>query len=137
MREIIIDEATFESAEDVHAYLADELGFPAYYGANLDALNDCLGDVDEPCGITVYMNDSLPADAADEAGAFATWFPKLVRTLLRAARDNDSLEVLVHAGSLDALGRLAACPGLADMVRGEDFIVQGVVARLADAGEGL
>jgi hypothetical protein len=29
----------------MHADLASALDFPAYYGGNLDALNDCLGDV--------------------------------------------------------------------------------------------
>jgi hypothetical protein len=36
-------EWTEESA--LHEALSAGLGFPAYYGRNLDALNDCLGDV--------------------------------------------------------------------------------------------
>ncbi|MEU8136522.1 barstar family protein [Streptodolium elevatio] len=34
--------------EDMHRTIASTLGFPGYYGHNLDALNDCLGDV--ACG---------------------------------------------------------------------------------------
>ena len=33
------------SDHDMHAAVASALGFPAYYGRNLDALNDCLRDV--------------------------------------------------------------------------------------------
>jgi len=33
------------SEPDMHRDVAAALGFPGYYGHNLDALNDCLGDV--------------------------------------------------------------------------------------------
>jgi RNAse (barnase) inhibitor barstar len=36
------------SEDDMHRALAARLEFPAYYGHNLDALNDCLGDIDIP-----------------------------------------------------------------------------------------
>lgn len=125
MTEIIIDESSFTSAAGVHAYLATELAFPDYYGANLDALSDCLDDLCEPCAFTVYMNDA----AADE-DEFAAWFPKLVRVLLRSARNNDAIDVLVHATSLRALGRLAACRGMCDLLDGDMFVTQGLVACL-------
>ena len=122
MHEIIIDEALFDSAEEVHAHLALELGFPAHYGGNLDALNDCLGDVGEPVFFTVLLSHD-----AGETG-FSAWVPKLVRSLLRAARDNESIEVVVHATSLGALARLAACPGLPALLEDEMFTTQGLVA---------
>lgn len=39
------DEAGF------HAEIAAALGFPAHYGANLDALWDCLADLPEPTAL--------------------------------------------------------------------------------------
>jgi RNAse (barnase) inhibitor barstar len=36
------------SEADMHRDLAARLEFPAYYGRNLDALNDCLGEIDMP-----------------------------------------------------------------------------------------
>ncbi|MCM1284220.1 MAG: barstar family protein [Muribaculaceae bacterium] len=30
--------------EQLHTYIAEKLCFPAYYGRNLAALHDCLGD---------------------------------------------------------------------------------------------
>ena len=42
---IQIDTAGWASAADMHADLAASLNFPDYYGRNLAALNDCIGDV--------------------------------------------------------------------------------------------
>lgn len=47
---------------ELHARIAAALSFPDWYGHNLDALMDCLTDLDE---ITVTLTewDSLPFDA--------------------------------------------------------------------------
>ncbi len=47
MKIIIIDGSEMTSRENAHAYLAEKLSLPAYYGGNLDALHDCLGDISE------------------------------------------------------------------------------------------
>mgnify|MGYP000020280293 FL=1 len=39
------DAAAWQSQADLHQDVARALNFPDYYGSNLDALNDCLGDV--------------------------------------------------------------------------------------------
>lgn len=39
-----IDCAKTKTPAQVHAAIAHQLHFPDYYGANLDALQDCLGD---------------------------------------------------------------------------------------------
>lgn len=41
-------------AEDMHARIAEALDFPAYYGSNLDALHDCLTDIDEDICVGIY-----------------------------------------------------------------------------------
>ena len=38
MKLIELDLNTFETKEDVHSFLAEEMEFPEYYGNNLDAL---------------------------------------------------------------------------------------------------
>jgi ribonuclease inhibitor len=43
--EHIIDCTSIESKEEFHRILAQTLHFPAWYGGNLDALYDCLGDI--------------------------------------------------------------------------------------------
>lgn len=40
--------AAFEVPRQFHAWIAQQLGFPAYYGNNLSALEDCLGDLGRP-----------------------------------------------------------------------------------------
>ncbi len=126
MREIIIDEANFSSTAEVHSFLAAELAFPDYYGSNLDALNDCLQDIDNPCKISLYM-DGL----SGEDDELAAWFPKLVRSFLRASRENDALEVLVFVNNFSSLDRLLACKGMSDLLESEDFSFQSLVTKSA------
>ena len=40
--------AKWETEESMHDDFAATLSFPDYYGRNLDALNDCMSDVDVP-----------------------------------------------------------------------------------------
>ena len=44
------DCSRWETKEKMHEELASNLEFPDYYGKNLDALNDCLGDIALPDG---------------------------------------------------------------------------------------
>ena len=41
---IVLDGARMDSREALHAELKAKLSLPDYYGANLDALNDCLSE---------------------------------------------------------------------------------------------
>src|SRR4051794_34894719 len=38
----------WHAESDFHADIAARLAFPDYYGRNLDAFNDCIGDIDVP-----------------------------------------------------------------------------------------
>ncbi|GAA4844018.1 hypothetical protein GCM10025787_26960 [Saccharopolyspora rosea] len=44
-RVVTVDASGWTADADLHRDLAAALDFPDYYGANLDALNDCLSDV--------------------------------------------------------------------------------------------
>lgn len=44
-RVVNLDASRWRDDQDMHSELASALHFPDYYGRNLDALNDCLGDV--------------------------------------------------------------------------------------------
>ena len=46
MRKIILDMNVPQSKEEVQDYLMEKMGFPEYYGKNLDALYDCLTSLD-------------------------------------------------------------------------------------------
>lgn len=49
MKQYILDFSNSGSVADMHAVIAKTCGFPEHYGANLDALWDCLsGDLETP-----------------------------------------------------------------------------------------
>ncbi|MDE5946599.1 MAG: NUDIX domain-containing protein [Oscillospiraceae bacterium] len=52
--EIFLDK--FMSERDLHIELKEKLGFPDYYGGNLDALNDCLDEI-ETLDVDIYISD--------------------------------------------------------------------------------
>ena len=43
--EYTIDALKVNEREEAHEYLAEVFSFPEYYGKNLDALFDCLGEM--------------------------------------------------------------------------------------------
>ncbi len=45
MAEITLNITQFEEKISLHSYLKEQLGFPFYYGANLDALYDELASI--------------------------------------------------------------------------------------------
>ena len=47
MKQITLDGNILADAAQVHDYLEEVLNFPEYYGKNLDALYDCLTDLNE------------------------------------------------------------------------------------------
>ena len=88
MLEIILDERDFASPSDVHELLADQLDFPNYYGQNLSALWDCLGDLDDDVSFIVIR--------IDDAAARQEWFDRLVRVLVRADEQLDNIQTIVR-----------------------------------------
>ena len=70
---------------DFHADVAKTLEFPAYYGRNLDAFNDCMGDVEVPVegGMAILIRN---VDAVDiRAGQF---LPVILDILAGTTRTN-------------------------------------------------
>lgn len=78
---IKLDAKDFENAAQVHDYLAEQLEFPRYYGRNLDALNDCLGDICEPTRFETCCKDY-----------HTKWFKKICHSIKHAAKHNDNIE---------------------------------------------
>ena len=67
----------------IHAQLAETFRFPDYYGRNLDALYDCLTDVQEDARIRLVNAEALE------------WQGNVLQILLkRAAHNNPHLQIL-------------------------------------------
>lgn len=84
-----VDGAGLEDLPGVLAAIGEALAFPAYYGRNLDALNDCLRDLPGP---TVLLWDAWGGFARAEAARFGV----LVRVLGERDADDRPVEVLLR-----------------------------------------
>ena len=84
MKQITLDGNLLADATKVHDYLKEMLEFPEYYGNNLDALYDCLTDLED-----VEITINLP----EEDGAI---FQKVLRVFKAASRNNDSMKLIVN-----------------------------------------
>lgn len=87
MKTIELDVTNIGTVKALHVYLAYKLDLPAYYGRNLDALYDVLGDIGEETRIV------LSGQAASEE--MAAYLPRLVRVMEHAAGENGTLR-FVH-----------------------------------------
>ena len=81
MKQITLDGNILADIAQVHDYIKEMLDFPEYYGKNLDALFDCLTDLD---------NVEITITAPEEDGAI---FQKVLRVFKAANRENDGLKV--------------------------------------------
>ena len=90
MIDISLSAAAWQTAAQAHAALAAALRFPAYYGGNLDALFDCLRDLDETALTVTHC-----AAAARQLGD--AW-PGFVAVFLDAAAENPRLTIRLRQG---------------------------------------
>lgn len=90
MRKISLDLARMHSVPALHNYLRSALALPVYYGANLDALYDCLTEIAEATELVV------PEAIASEA--HLGWYgAQLLRVLQDAAAANKNLQITLKA----------------------------------------
>lgn len=59
-KRVVLKEYKLESAAQAHELLAQELHFPDRYGANFDALADCLDEIDKPTRIVLKRDEENP-----------------------------------------------------------------------------
>ena len=87
MKTVILDCEKLLQKEQAHIYLAEVLGFPDYYGKNLDALFDCLTEMGE-CNIVLQREGAVRL--TDSYGA------KVLKVLEEAAQANPRLKLEVQ-----------------------------------------
>jgi ribonuclease inhibitor len=82
---IILDVLRLQEPEPAHAYLKENLGFPDYYGHNLDALHDCLTEISQETEICLLTRE--------EAGEESVFYGRLLRVFEEAAEENPLLRI--------------------------------------------
>ena len=90
MQDILLDITSFEEKIPLHRYLKEQMGFPFYYGGNLDALFDELSSITEPMHITLCYT-TVPR------GKMVDYTPRLLHVFSDAARENYNLKLTVKA----------------------------------------
>lgn len=93
MKKITLTAAEWKTPADAHRALKEALGFPEFYGNNLDALHDCLTDMTDTCIIIEEC-----AKAADQLGD--KW-SKFLMVFLDACGENATLDIQLVQGSGD------------------------------------
>lgn len=76
--------------KEIHRYIACKLGFPEYYGCNLDALYDCLTDLAEPTAIGIVMPERYSCDVSSD---ITQYLLRVRKTFSDAEADNPNLAV--------------------------------------------
>lgn len=71
MKQITLSCMGLETKDALHSALAEALDFPDWYGCNLDALCDCLTDLDDPVHLHLIDWDTLPHWRDGFAAVFA------------------------------------------------------------------
>ena len=88
MKTVMLDCRMMTAKKEVHEYIAEKLGFPGYYGKNLDALYDCLTEFCRDTLIVIRYTSALEA-ALGEYGA------NLLNTFKDAEEAASSLSLVV------------------------------------------
>lgn len=85
MEIIYLDAARLSSRTQALELLGRTLALPEWWGRNLDALYDCLTDLDRPVRLTLDNREAM---------ADTPFGRKLMRVLEDAARENPRLELV-------------------------------------------
>ena len=79
---IVLDALYMDEKETAHRYLKEKMQFPDYYGGNLDALYDCLTEVEE---MEIEVQNREQAQ---------NYFLRIWSVLLDAAKENGGLRLI-------------------------------------------
>lgn len=84
MTEASLDGREIHDRKQFHDKVAMELGFPSWYGSNLDALYDCLMDIHEDTALVIRQGEKLREN-------LGTYGEKVFRVLRQAEQENRKL----------------------------------------------
>jgi len=100
MERIELDFSQCYSKEEVHVYLKEKFGLPDYYGKNLDALFDVLGDISEDLEIVFFEDEEgscgewvVDADGITQSDEIVRYLKNVRRVIEDAAEENSRLHI--------------------------------------------
>ncbi len=88
----VLDGSRMTDRADAHAHIARVLGFPDWYGANLDALWDLLTELDSTAVLLINAQDLLVSDP--------DYRDRLLDTLYQASMENPEFSFVVEEEGL-------------------------------------
>ena len=90
LTEVTVTAHQCTSESVLHAYLKDELGFPAYYGANLSALADCLSEKGYPTLVTIDI------DPDEIEPGMQAYLLRFIQVVAREVLVNENVSLIVE-----------------------------------------
>lgn len=88
-RLIVLNGKRMDTCEHAHSHLARRLRLPTWYGRNLDALCDCLGEINVPT-VILLRNARRLRESLGDYGA------KLISVLAAMTGENTNLSLVIH-----------------------------------------
>ncbi len=89
MRVCVLDGRKIEDVKSLHNELASLLEFPDWYGKNLDALHDCLTDLEGETEIRFLYQDILKEHLGD-------YFEKFIKVIQMSVKDNTGIHLFLQ-----------------------------------------
>ena len=89
MKICVLDGEVLTDQKALHDRLAEDLGFPDWYGRNLDALYDCLTDLAEETEIRFRNEQALAEHLGNYAGA-------IKKVICTAVEENQNIQCILN-----------------------------------------
>ncbi len=87
MKNAYVNGRQIRSREELHETLKQQLGFPEYYGANLDALYDMLTSTNEEISLYLLFEDELEEN-------LGSYYKRLMYTLEDVCLENEKIQLV-------------------------------------------
>ena len=89
MKTVILDGKKMQTVAGTHEYIAEKMGFPSYYGKNLDALEDCLGECGPNCAVIIINLSHIYVSL----GGYAH---RLLEVFRDVSQEEDSFKLIIQ-----------------------------------------
>ncbi len=83
MKITVLDGRRFKDKRTAHEYIAASLGFPEYYGKNLDALADCLSELPHDMGVIIANASTMHNQLGNYADGITDTFAEILGAKFR------------------------------------------------------